>query len=67
MKTVINFVAGFLVVMGLAIASGAGGDCDGQCMELANTMGETIMFGLIGLAMFGVGALIMIKNLGESN
>ena len=65
MKTMLNIIAGSLVVVGLMMAAGAGGDCDGKCMEYANTIGETIMFGLIGLGLMFSGAAVFIIN--ESN
>ena len=65
MKQVLNILAGILVVVGLMMAAGAGGDCDGKCMEYANTIGETIMYGVIGLMLMLSGAVVFIIN--ESN
>ena len=62
MKQVLNILAGSLVVVGLMMAAGAGGDCDGKCMEYANTLGETIMFGLLGLMLMLSGAVVFIIN-----
>ena len=62
MKQVLNTLAGSLVVVGLMMAAGAGGDCDGKCMEYANTLGETIMFGLLGLGLMLSGAVVFIIN-----
>lgn len=68
MKQTLNIIAGILVVVGLAMAAGAGGDCDGKCMEYANTLGETVMFGLIGLGLMASGAAVFIINeMNESN
>ena len=62
MKTMLNIIAGSLVVVGLMMAAGAGGDCDGKCMEYANTIGETIMYGVIGLMLMLSGAVVFIIN-----
>ena len=62
MKQIMNTIAGILVVVGLMMAAGAGGDCDGKCMEYANTLGETIMFGLLGLGLMFSGAAVFIIN-----
>ena len=42
--------------------AGAAGDCDGDCVEQANTLGEMIMYALIGLSLFVSGGLIAIKE-----
>ena len=65
MKQTLNIIAGILVVVGLMMAAGSGGDCDGKCMEYANTIGETIMYGAIGLMLMLSGAVVFIIN--ESN
>ena len=65
MKQVMNVIAGILVVVGILMAAGAGGDCDGKCMELANDLTTTIMNGVIGLSLMLSGAVVFIIN--ESN
>ena len=35
-----NIVGGFLIFAGLMAVAGSAGDCDGKCMEYANTMEE---------------------------
>ena len=62
MKTTMNGIAGVLVLVGIMMAAGAGGDCDGKCMEYANTLGETIMYGVIGMLLMATGAAIIISN-----
>ena len=37
-----NIVGGFLIFAGLMAVAGSVGDCDGKCMEYANTMEEMI-------------------------
>jgi len=62
MKQVLNIIAGILVVVGLMMAAGAGGDCDGKCMEYANTLTETVVYGAIGLMLMLSGAVVFIIN-----
>jgi hypothetical protein len=62
MKTIINTISGLLIVGGLIAMAGSANDCDGACMETANTLGEMITVASIGLVMMAMGALILIKN-----
>jgi hypothetical protein len=62
MKTVINSIAGTLLVVGLMMMAGSAGDCDGKCMEQANTIGEMLMYAGIGLTMFVFGATVLMRN-----
>jgi len=66
MKTIINTISGLLIVGGLIAMAGSANDCDGACMETANTLGEMITVASIGLAMMAMGALILIKNSQEN-
>ncbi len=66
MKTIINTISGLLIVGGLMAMAGSANDCDGACMETANTLGEMITVASIGLAMMAMGALILIKNRQEN-
>ena len=66
MKTIINTISGLLIVGGLMAMAGSANDCDGACMETANTLGEMITVAIIGLAMMAMGALILIKNSQEN-
>ena len=52
----------FLVVMGLVAIAGSANDCDGKCMEYANTWEEMLMVVTIGIALIGTGAFILIKE-----
>tara|TARA_A100001388_G_scaffold273795_1_gene256233 strand:- start:4104 stop:4301 length:198 start_codon:yes stop_codon:yes gene_type:complete len=49
MRTLCNIFGSVLIVLGILSASGAAGDCDGACMENANSIGFMIiiMFGSI--------------------
>ena len=62
MKTIINTIASFLIVVGIIAMAGSANDCDGACMDTANTLGEMLIVASIGLAMLATGALILISN-----
>ena len=38
----LKFVGVFLILAGLMAIAGSAGDCDGKCMEYANSFGEII-------------------------
>jgi len=62
MKTAI---ASTMIVVGLMIAAGSAGDCDGQCMSEANTMSEMLVIMMIGLTTSAVGAILLLG--GQTN
>ena len=55
-----TIVASFFIMVGLVLMAGSGGDCDGKCMEYANTLGETMLYGFIGLMSFIMGSVLII-------
>jgi len=57
-----NVLGGFLVVMGLFAIAGSAGDCDGKCVEYANTWTEMFMVMGIGFALIGTGGFILFKK-----
>jgi len=57
-----NVLGGFLVVMGLMVIAGSANDCDGKCMEYANTWEEMLMVVTIGISLVGTGSFILFKN-----
>jgi len=66
MKTFFNTIAGLLIFGGILVMAGSANDCDGACMETANTIGEMLMVASVGLAMLITGAAIAIKNTQEA-
>ena len=42
--------------------AGSANDCDGKCMEQANTLGEMLMVAGIGATMMVFGAMILLTN-----
>ena len=66
MKTIINTIAMVLIAVGIMAMAGSANDCDGACMETANTFGEMLIIAGVGLAMTRCGAMILLVN-GEEN
>ena len=66
MKTFINSIAGILIVVGIMAMAGSANDCDGACMETANTLGEMLVVAGVGLAMVLFGGMILAVN-GDEN
>jgi len=59
MKMIISSI---LILLGIAMMAGAAGDCDGKCVENANTVWETFVYALLGLTMFLTGGIIAIND-----
>ena len=59
MKTIISSI---LIITGIILAAGAGVDCDGKCMEYANSLSETLMYGFIGLMMMAIGTILALSE-----
>ena len=57
------FIGGTLFTVGLMMVAGSGNDCDGKCMEMANSLGE--MLTVIGVGLFAmiVGILTMREEI----
>ena len=62
MKTVINTTAVLLVFGGLMAMAGSAGDCDGKCMEQANTLGEMMTIVALGLGAVVSGAILLLST-----
>ena len=45
--------------------AGSANDCDGACMETANTIGEMLIVAGTGLAMMLFGTMILLSNRNE--
>ena len=58
MKQTIGFI---LIVVGMIVAAGSAGDCDGACMDQANSLGEMLMVAAAGLFAMLVGALTVFN------
>ena len=58
MKQTIGFI---LIVVGMMVAAGSANDCDGACVEQANSLGEMLMIAAAGLFAMLVGALAVFS------
>ena len=61
-KMIINTIATALVFVGIVMMAGSAGDCDGRCVENANTISEMLMYAGLGLALFITGSAVLITN-----
>ena len=61
-KMIINTIATALIFVGIVMMAGSAGDCDGKCMEQANTISQMLMYAGIGLTMFITGSAVLISN-----
>lgn len=59
MKTLISTI---LIFTGIILMAGSANDCDGACMEQANTIGEMLMVAGLGLTLFLTGAIVAVKQ-----
>lgn len=59
MKTILG---GFLLFAGLLAIAGSAGDCDGECMEYANTFGEMMIALFIGLTLVVTGGIMIYSE-----
>ena len=58
-----NTISSLLIITGIILMAGSANDCDGKCMETANTLSEMLMYAFLGLVVSGSGALLMVyKN-----
>lgn len=56
-KTMANITFGFIMFVGLMMMAGSAGDCDGKCIENANTIGEMVAYAAMGLALMIAGGV----------
>tara|TARA_B100000073_G_scaffold87180_1_gene67925 strand:- start:2207 stop:2407 length:201 start_codon:yes stop_codon:yes gene_type:complete len=66
MKLILNTIATLLVFVGIVMIAGSAGDCDGKCVEQANTISQMLMYAGIGLTMFITGSAVLITNSREA-
>lgn len=59
MKNTLAFIFGFV---GLILLMGSAGDCDGACMDQANTMGEMLTLIVIGFGCLFVAYFLVKKE-----
>lgn len=61
MKTFFNIFGGTMIVLGLIAIAGSANDCDGKCMEVANTFGQMMFIVFWGAVSIIIGSFICIK------
>ena len=59
MKKVMEYLGYGLIALGIMAMAGSAGDCDGKCVENANTMFEMMVFAGLGLAMMLFGFMLV--------
>ena len=62
MKTFGFIFGGTCIALGLMVVAGSAGDCDGKCMEAANTMFEMLTFAGLGMAMMLFGFMLVLQK-----
>mgnify|MGYP001594059937 FL=1 len=63
MKTTMRIIGAGLVIIGLMAVAGSGNDCDGHCMENANSLGDMLLISAGGIvAMCFGGFLVWISD-----
>jgi hypothetical protein len=62
MKTGFYTLGGLMVALGLMAIAGSANDCDGACMETANTLGEMLFVIFWGFISVAVGGIILNKT-----
>lgn len=62
MKTTFYTLGGLMVALGLMAIAGSANDCDGACMETANTLGEMMFIVFWGMISMVVGTTILVKT-----
>ena len=63
MKKMLNGFGITLILLGIIAAAGAGGDCDGKCMDQANTLSEMFSLVGIGLMLIIIGGLPLVRDM----
>ena len=52
-----SFICSLLILVGVFMVAGSAGDCDGKCMDQANTLSEMFALAGIGLTLIIIGVL----------
>ena len=51
------------IFLGLMVAAGSAGDCDGKCMEMANDLSTMIILSAVGILLIAAGIFfVMVGN-----
>ena len=60
-----NVIGAILIFGGLVVAAGSAGDCDGKCMEYANSLGDMLLIAAAGIGMMLAGFFLVKDSLFE--
>ena len=60
-----NAIGAILIFGGLMVAAGSAGDCDGKCMEYANSLGDMMLIAAAGIGMMLAGLFLVKDSLFE--
>ena len=58
----LKFLGVFLIFAGMMAIGGSAGDCDGDCMEYANSLEQMLITCVIGLSLMATGGYILYKE-----
>jgi len=58
----LNITGMVMIIVGLLMMAGSAGDCDGKCMEYANTAGEMAISLILGLTIAAIGGIIVYNK-----
>ena len=61
METYLNIFGTVLIFLGIVVAAGSAGDCDGKCMELANPIWLMLLLVAGSIVSMGLGAVMLIQ------
>tara|TARA_X000001036_G_scaffold223729_1_gene209397 strand:+ start:727 stop:924 length:198 start_codon:yes stop_codon:yes gene_type:complete len=62
MRAVFYTLGGLMIVLGLMAVAGSANDCDGRCIENANTIGQMMFIVFWGLISVVLGSIIVAKT-----
>jgi len=58
----LNITGMVMIIVGLLMMAGSAGDCDGKCIEYANTAGEMAINLILGLTIAAIGGIIVYNK-----
>lgn len=62
LKTIANMTFGVMIMVGLMMMAGSAGDCDGKCMEYANSLGDMMLYATGGLVLVIAGGFGLLNS-----
>lgn len=62
MKKTFYGLGGVMIALGLMAMAGSAGDCDGKCIENANTLSEMMVLVFWGMVSVVLGGIIVFKT-----